>query len=169
MSSDRARLTRRTALSLGGTSLAVAACGFTPIYGEGAAARALTGRIDVDQIDGKMGFAARKRLTERLGPATAATHLLSIRLDVTTDALAISQTNQISRYNLTGVARYAVRHLGSDTTVETGSARAFAAYSASASPFATRVAEEDARERLAITLADQIVTRIAATSESWFQ
>lgn len=144
-------------------------CGFAPIYGDGATARALTGRISVDQIDGKMGFAARKRLTERLGPADAPSHRLTIALDLTTDALAISQTNQISRYNLTGVARYRIRHLGSGSTVETGSARAFAAYSASASPFATRVAEEDARERLAVTLADQIVTRIAATSRSWFQ
>lgn len=167
MSSDRAYLSRRAALIAGGASLGLSACGFTPIYGEGAAARGLNGRIAVAQIDGKMGFAARKRLTERLGPASAASHLLTVTLDVTSDGLGISQTNQITRYNLTGEASYEVRHMGSNTRVETGDARAFAAYSASASPFATRVAEEDARARLAVTLADQIVTRLAATSATW--
>ena len=167
MSSDTNTISRRAALIGGGASLGLSACGFAPIYGDTAPARALDGRIAVSKIDGKMGFAACKRLTDRLGPATAATHQLTVTLDVTRDGLGISQTNQITRYNLTGTASYRVISLAAGVPVETGIARAFAAYSATASPFATRIAEEDAHTRLAISLADQIVTRVSATADRW--
>lgn len=145
----------------------VSACGFAPVYGDGSAARALTGTIAVEEIAGAMGFAARQRLTERLGPATAATHRLDVTIALDSDGLAISQTNQITRYNLTGTASYDLVDMATGVKVEAGTARAFAAYSATASPFATRVAERDARSRLAVSLADQIVIRIAASATRW--
>ncbi len=148
---------------------ALAACGFQPLYGPNTSAEQLSGRVAVSLIDGEMGFAARKRLTERIGATTAATHRLDVTLSVESDGLAISQTNQITRYNLTGTADFKVVGLQTGATVESGTSRAFAAYSAAASPFATRVAEEDARARLAVSLADQIVIRIAATSDRWLK
>ena len=44
---------------------------------------------------------------------------------------------------------------------------AFAAYSATASAFATSVAERDAKVRLAHALADRIATRLSATAGDW--
>ena len=44
---------------------------------------------------------------------------------------------------------------------------AFTAYSAVASPFATRTAEEDARRRLAVALAEQIAQRLALSANGW--
>ena len=147
--------------------LALAACGFEPVYGPGSAASRLDGAITVAQIDGPMGFVARKRLTERLGTADRARFRVDVEIEVDSDGLAISQTNQITRYNLTGTATYNVVSLAAGLPVETGTARAFAAYSATASPFATRVAEKDARARLAVSLADQIASQIAATADRW--
>ena len=163
----QAGVSRRCAIGMIVGAGVLSSCGFQPVFGPGTAASRMNGQINVADIDGKMGFAARKRLTARLGDANVVTHRLDVAIDVESDGLAISQTNQITRYNLTGVATYKVVNLAANTTVETGTARAFAAYSATASPLATRVAEEDARERLAISLADQIATRIAATADRW--
>lgn len=162
-----ALVSRRAVVCLGAVVATLSSCGFSPIYGDGAPAQGLSGRIAVDEIAGKMGFTARKRLTERLGSAPDAGHRLAVAIDVQSDGLAISQTNQITRYNLTGTAAYRIISLSSGGTVEDGTARAFAAYSATASPFATRLAEEDARARLAISLADQIATQVAATASRW--
>lgn len=146
----------------------LAGCGFTPLYGEGTAAQAARGKIDVAQIDGLMGFKLRQRLTTRLGPATAATHRLSVSIRTTSQKLAINQENEITRYSLTGVATFNLLEKTANTSVLKGNVRAFAAYSATASAYATSVAERDAHERLANSLAEQIATRVAADADRWF-
>lgn len=161
------RVPRRRLLSLFAIIVPLAACGFTPLHGPDRAATAIDGRIAVALIDGEMGFEARTRLTERLGQAQRASHRLVVTLSVDSAGLAISQTNQITRYNLSGLASYRLIALAAETAVDTGTVRAFAAYSADDSAFATQVAERDARRRLAISLADQIATRLAATADRW--
>lgn len=158
---------RRAALGvLGGLGLAtiLAGCGFQPIYGTGAPATRLIGRVAVDDIDGLMGFEMRKRLNERLGTAAAPLYALNVALTVDDEGLAISQNNEITRYNLSGEASYALRALKTGREVHRGTVRAFAAHSATASPFATRVARRDARARLATSLADQITSRLAVAA-----
>lgn len=142
-------------------------CGFQPLYGPDSSARDLDGRVAVAMIDGEMGFAFRERLTSNLGQATAATHEVVTELDVNQQGLAISDESNITRYNLTGLATYSVVSLGDRTTVSSGTARAFAAYSATASPVATRAAERDAHVRLARSLAEQVALEIAADAPVW--
>jgi len=126
----------------------------------------LAGRVLVDQIDGAMGYALRKRLTEQFGTSTTPRYGLAVTIDVASEGLAISEQADITRYNLTGTAAYVLRDLGSQAVPLRGDVRAFAAYSATSSPFAAQVAEEDARARLATTLADRIVTRLFASAGS---
>ena len=152
---------RRRLLALAATLPALAACGFRPIYGDTSRATALRGRIAVAPIDGLMGFEMRRRLTERLGATDSAAFRLAVTLDVASQGLAISEQNDISRYNLTGTASYTLTSTAG-TILQSARVRAFSAYSATNSPFATQVAEEDARARLATSLADRIVTRILA-------
>ena len=157
---------RRTLLKLL-TAAPLAACGFTPLYGSGSAADAARGKIDVAEINGLMGFRLRKRLTSRLGPATNASHQLKVNVRTTSQALAISAENEITRYSLTGIATFDLRQMAAGTTVLKGNVRAFSAYSATASAYATSVAERDARERLAHSIAEQIATRVAANADRW--
>ncbi len=145
----------------------MAGCGFTPLYGEGSAARAAQGRIDVTQISGLMGFKLRERLTTRLGAASAPTHRLSVSVRTTSQELAINPQNEITRYSLTGTATFDLRDRATNASVLKDKVRAFAAYSATASAYATTVAERDARERLAHALAEQIATRIAGAADRW--
>lgn len=158
---------RRRFLALAASLPAVSACGFEPLYGEGSPARALQGAFDIVLVPSPFGFALNQRLTERLGAATAARYVLEVETRIDVEERAIQEDNTISRFNLDAVADYTVTPLAGDKPVASGSVRSVTGYSATGSPFATRSAEADARERLAKTLADQIVTRLSATAGSW--
>lgn len=139
--------------------LTLASCGFTPLYGAGSSGRALEGRVVVGQLPGALGFALREQLTFRLGPVRNPAWALEVDTDVTARDVAVAQFDT-TRITLTGVARYRLtpRKAG---TARHGKVRAFAAYSVTGSPYAERVARRDAEKRLAITLANRIVSRLA--------
>ena len=159
---------RRNFLTLLATPLALSACGFRPIYGEGTAADAMHGRIALGEFTGLSGFQMREELETNLGPATAATHVLNVDLTITRKGLAITSDGSITRYNLNGVAKFAVSELGGGVVLS-GSVSALTAYNATANAYATRVAEQDANRRLAKTLADEITTQLAITAKDWLR
>lgn len=165
-SSDRRRLLVALALP----ALA-AACGFTPLYGEGSPAAAMNGQVEVALIEGAAGFAMRERLTGRLGPATAPTHRLEVTLELEQTGVALTQENITTRYNVIGVASYRLVPRAGGPPVTSGTLRLVTGYSApttaAASAFAIRAAERDAELRLAVGLADQIVQRLALSAEAW--
>ena len=151
--------------------LALAGCGFRPLYGEGEPAVAMTGRIVVAQLEGAPGFTMRERLTQRLGAPTAATHRLETTLALNRTGVALTQENVTTRYDVTGTATWRLVPLAGGPPVSAGSVRTVTGYSAPAdeasSAFASRAAERDAGQRLAVTLADQIVERLALSSAAW--
>ena len=145
----------------------IAGCGFEPMLAEGTAARALTGQLAIPRIDTPFGFALRERLVTRLGGTGPQRYSLVIDTDVTSEERAIRGDNTISRFTLRGQARFAVSSLDGGPVLTDGTVQAFTAYSAVGSAFATRAAEDDARKRLAETLADRIVLRLQATARDW--
>ena len=162
---------RRPLLALLALPAFLAACGFTPLYGEGAPATRMAGRVEVALIEGAPGFAMRERLTGRLGPPTAPTHRLEVALELERTGVALTQENITTRYNVIGVATYRLVPLAGGPPVTSGSLRLVTGYSApttaAASAFAIRAAERDAEQRLAVGLADQIIQRLALTAPDW--
>jgi LPS-assembly lipoprotein len=159
------RLGRRMLL-LG--ALGVAACGFSPVYGPERAASRLEGQISIEPIPGRIGFELRERLKLRFGAAEPdPLYRLQISVDVESTGLAITQDNAITRYNLTGTARYTLDRRADEKRLLEEEGRAYAAYSATTSPYATRIAEKDANVRLVQSLADQIALRLSASAEVW--
>lgn len=155
---------RRSFLGLLGGSAALAACGFTPVYGPNTAAANLRGRIAIPAFDSRLSFDLFERLEQRLGPPESPLFRLHISTTIEEQGLAISQDNSITRYNLRATAEYSLTSLADDSRVFEARARAFTAYSATASAYATRVAARDAERRVAVSLADQIATRIAVAA-----
>lgn len=147
--------------------LALAACGFRPIYGRGSAAEALHGKIALGPVDDRLSFEFHEQLENRLGRAVAPVFQLEVTLDVQSKGLAITQDNAITRYNLTGIANVTLTRIETDELVLQDRLRAFTAYSATANAYATFISERDAKRRLAVALADQIATRIASSAESF--
>ena len=148
-------------------ALSVAACGFTPAYGPGGAAAGLQGRIRVDDPSNKNGFDLVERLEERLGRPEAAVYALSFKIVTKPIGVGITPENAITRYNLTGSVDWGLTETATGQRLTGGRVNSFTSYSATGSTVAGLAAEQDAAMRLMRLLADQIVTRLIATSGQW--
>ncbi len=143
---------------------AVAACGFTPVYGPQGGAGALQNRVAVQAPDSRAAYLLTQRLEQRLGRATAPTYLLDTGLTITQERMAVTTNNITTRFNLVGRLVYRLRDAGTGAVLNEGRVDSFTGYSATGSTVATRAAERDAQERLMTILADQLVTRLLAIS-----
>lgn len=153
------RLTRRIAL-LG--LLGLAGCGFVPIYGDGAMTQ---GAFAFEADESVLGFRLRVRLEDRLGQPSSPKFVIKTTLDASERAAAITEDGDTSRLNIVGTANWSITDLATNQQIATGKVEAFTSYSATGSTVATQTANDDARARLAIMLADMIVTRVlVATS-----
>jgi len=157
---------RRTFLGLL-AALPLGACGFTPVYGPGGSAEGLTGRIAIADPAERNEFTLVNRLEDRLGRAGAADYALGYALQTNSVGVAVSGANDIERYNLTGKLAYTLTDQRSRAVVASGEVSNFTSYSATASTVGTLVAEENAYDRLMVSLADLLVTRLLTTSADW--
>ena len=153
---------RRTLLVL---PLALAACGFTPVYGPGGTASALRGRVEVAAPGSVDSYHLVQNLEERLGRSSAPDYSLDLTLQSGAQGQAITASNEITRYSLVGKVDYTLRAKSSGQIVASGSVDNFTGYSATGSTVETLAAERDARARLMVILADQITTRLYATAD----
>ena len=156
---------RRTVLTLL-AALPVAACGFVPAYGPNGPAKALMGRVRVDDPGDKRSFDLVARLEERLGRLEAAAYRLAYTVTTTNTALGITQTNAITRYNVTGHVDYTLRSAADDSVLISGTVQNFTSYSASGTVVSTAASERDAYVRLMRLLADEIVPDMIAKSSA---
>jgi LPS-assembly lipoprotein len=157
-SSDRRRF---LALILG---LPLAGCGFTPSYGPGASASALLGRVRADDPSNRDAFAFVARIEERLGLPQADAWRLSYRISTRRIDLAITTEGSILRYNIVGTVSWSLIDPATGATLVSGKAESFTGSAATTSIIAARTAEDNARGRLMIILADQIIAKLEASA-----
>ena len=117
----------------------------------------------------KNGFNLVERLEERLGRPQAVRYDLGYSIRTETQGVGITPDNAITRYNLTGSIDWTLTDRTSGARVTGGTVASFTSWSATGSTVAGLAAEEDAALRLMRLLADQIVTRIIASSANWAQ
>ncbi|SDE69609.1 LPS assembly lipoprotein LptE [Limimaricola pyoseonensis] len=152
----------RRAVLLG--ALALGACGFAPAYGPGGAAGELRGAVTVEAPATFPGYALRERLLDRLGAPGTARYLLAVDPTETVEQAAISADGAVTRYRLLGRAPWRLEDAASGAEIASGVAEGFTGYSATLGTVASEAAEQDARDRLAVLLADRIVTRLIAAA-----
>lgn len=102
---------RRHLLKLS-AALPLAGCGFTPVYGPDGPGRTLRGRIAYQAPATPEGFRLRARLEERLGRVERGDFLLTVELDISEEALVISSSQNINRFNLPGTATWTLSEPG---------------------------------------------------------
>ncbi len=151
------RLTRRAAL-LG--VLAVSACGLTPVYGPNGAGNRLFGKVRPRDPDTYQDFAFNQRLAERLG-GDGDVYALDYRINAGAVSQAITTDEVTTRYSLNGTADFALSDSNGKVLIQ-GRVSSFTSYSTTGTTIATLSAEGDARRRLSVMLADQVVTRLMA-------
>lgn len=154
---------RTFALALG---LLLAGCGLRPLYGggeSGAVRQSLSG-VEVAPIAGQGGWLVANALRDRLRQDGPARYRLEIRLDDDITGLGIRRDDSITRERRTLRARYQLIDLSNGAVTLDATAGSDAGIDVVTSEYATIAAEQTALERLAVIVADQIVTRVALTA-----
>lgn len=155
---------RRTFLALCAT-LPLAGCNFQPVYGPGGSGTAIRNQIRVADPSTRLEFALVARLDDRIGTGSA--YALDYAIDRSQRNVALDVNETINRINLVGTLSFTVRAAGSGVSVQSGEVSTFTSYATTASPVATESARRDAEDRLAVALADQLVTQLIAGASSW--
>ncbi|WP_299880677.1 LPS assembly lipoprotein LptE [uncultured Sulfitobacter sp.] len=140
----------------------LAACGFTPVYGPGGSGGALQNRVLVTAPEDRNSFVLTREIETRLGRANSPAYGLDVTITTTEERIAIDREGNTTRFNLVGVADYALRDTATGQIVTSGTVENFTGYSATGTTVATLAGEQDAQERLMTILAEQIVTRLYA-------
>ena len=142
-------------------ALALAACGFAPVYGPGGTGTRLQDKVRTADPRTPDDFAFAGRIAERLGP-DGTRYELDWRLRIAVVPQAITPNEITTRYSLNGTASYVLTEIAIGRTVARGQVSSFTSYSTTGTTIATLAAEQDAHKRLARLLADQVVTRLLA-------
>ena len=138
-----------------------AGCGFTPVYHQSApqSVRESLALIDVAPIGGKSGWQLRNRLLEKFTPRGAADvplYRLSVSLNSATEAVLIQLDNTATRHNLKMNASFTLIDLSTGDVAHRGTAISVGSYNVVDSEFATIAAENNARERTAREIGEEI-------------
>ena len=147
--------------------LALAACGFEPLYGErghGAETRAALADVRVAPIPDRLGQVVRNHLLDLLTPRgtpSEARYRLTVSLRKVKEGLAFEQDESVTRFDVTITADYELVEIAGGDTIAKGAARSIASYNVVRSDFANTAAERDAELRLARELSDEIALRLA--------
>lgn len=149
------------------SSLALGACGFTPVYGPGGSASGLRGNISVADPDDRFAYELVKQLDNQLDPAPGARFQLSYDITVQEEGVGVTPEQVIRRIQLRGAVIFAVTDTVSGQVVDKGSVSSFTAYSTEGSTIASSSAKRDAERRLMTTLGNLIATRLIATASDW--
>ena len=153
---------RRTLLLM---PLALAACGFEPVYAPGGSGSALFGRVEVSAPNTVTSFLLVEDLEQKLGRSATSVSEYSLDVSVRTRTVAasITSTNETNRLTINGTANYSLRTNATGQVLASGSVTDFVGYSAAGSTVSTLADERDATQRLMVILSDQIISRLYAT------
>ena len=147
--------------------LALGACGFTPIYGPGGAARGLTGAIEVEAPTEQDAYELVKRLEERLGQPTGARFKLGYRIETHEQASGYTSNAETTRTQLFGTVTFPLPETATGQVRQSGSVTSFVSYSQQGTTVATASSARDAHSRLMVALADLLTTRLIAGASDW--
>ena len=145
----------RTALSCASAAAALllAACGFTPLYGDAGGSPALS-RIAVTAQDDRLGYRLREQLEDALGWDRGSTPLYRLTTEVEQSRRPLGRRidDTATRYELTVRAAWTLTPT-SDGTALTGVETSTSTYAAADQPYAAIAAQQDGEDRAAAELA----------------
>lgn len=151
---------RRRFLAGFGALTAVAACGFSPVYGPNGNGNALRGAVRVDDPASRADFQFVSAFEDLLGRHNAARFSLAYTIAQTEVEAGDIQNIGATRVQLFGTLAYVVTDLSTGTEVATGQVANNTTYSTTSTQLATLTAAEDAELRLMRILAEALVTRL---------
>lgn len=153
---------RRAVLAALGAALT--GCGFAPVYGPYGAGVALHGRVALTPPETPFDYRLRAELEDRLGRAEDAAYQLDLTVTQARAPAAMAADGSLTRTTLTGTVSFRLSDLATQMLLAEGTADAFTAFSTTGSTVATAAAAADAEARLAVLLADEVMSWLLTTS-----
>jgi len=144
--------------------LLLGACGLQPMYAGGSSGRVASGltTVQVAPIPERAGWFVRNALVDRLGGESSNPSLrLEVELDDNLIAFGIRGDSTTTRESRILRARYRLIEIGTGEVVLDATAGSDMGIDVVSSEYATVAAEQTAQERLALVIADQMVSRIS--------
>lgn len=151
-----------------GLIVALAACGFEPIYGthdnQGAPVAAALNDVAIANIPDRNGQILRNHLIDRMysagRPVNPKTQL-EIKLQTSEADLGIQLNATTSRHEVTVSADYTLKDLASGKELVKGTARSLVGFSQLDAQYGTLAARESSTNRAITEVGEQIVNRIS--------
>jgi LPS-assembly lipoprotein len=156
-----ARLALAGLLSLG--ALALAGCGFTPLY----AAPGVTSNLSAVQViapEGRTGFLIREHLDDALGRkgGVAPRYRIDLQLGESRYPRGLRVDNVATRYEYVLTAAYTLSAIPSGKAARSGAVRVELTYDSADQPYASVSAQQDVQDRAAQEAARRIQLEVAA-------
>ncbi len=111
-------------------------------------------------------FDIARHVERRLGTATAPKFGLLILPSVRSESLAVAAEEDITRFDLIGIATYTLTDLRTGQAIQSGRVDTFTSYSATGTTVSTRSAQREARSRLMVALTDLVLVRLIAAADT---
>jgi LPS-assembly lipoprotein len=150
-----------------GVFLIATGCGFRPLYGERTTSASTVDAmalVDIAKVRNRYGQIMRNYLLDSITPMgqpDSPRYRLQLNIETQKEALAIEQDETVERYNFSLIAKYKLIDLTTSTTVFRARSQSIAAYNVVRSDYATLVAEQDAADRVAREVSDDIKVQLA--------
>ena len=148
-------------------ALAVAGCGFKPLY-EGGKRSQISGQlasVRIAPIADRLGQQLRNELLDRINPFGRPgdpRYALNIKIRESRQELAVRKTELATRANLYIAADFSLSaNRGATKSLFSGKSRATVSYNILAADFATMMAERDARRRAVREIGADITDKLA--------
>ena len=155
----------RALLALGAVvaSLALAGCGFTPLYGAPGVTSKLAS-IKVTAPEGRTGFLVRQHLEDVFASNRGAPAAYAMRLQLSEARYprGIRTDNVATRYEYVITADYTLANQPAGDVAKRGRVRVEVTYDSADQPYASIAAQQDAQDRAAQETARRIQLEIAA-------
>ena len=155
---------RRALASLALASLApLGGCGFTPLYAQPGAGRALS-HVEVVAPQGRVGYLLREDIDDALGhdKGAAPAYRLEMQLNQTRGSHGLTVENVAQRYELDMTVNFTLTDLATGKVAYTGSVWSAVSYDSAAQPYAGIAARQDTQDRQAEDVANKIELQLDA-------
>ncbi|MSP20938.1 MAG: hypothetical protein EXQ93_05345 [Alphaproteobacteria bacterium] len=147
--------------------IALAACGFQPLYGSRADGPHIQSELDdtfIRPVDQRVGQILRNDMLDLitpLGEPARPRYVLNVEMVESKEGLALERDATVTRFNLTLTANYDLQDARTGEGLNAGTVRATAAYNVLRNEFSNVSAERDAEARAARVVAEEIKTRLS--------
>ena len=146
-------------------AIAISACGYRPLYGRGegnAAVSGLLAQVAIEEQHNRAGQLVRNELISTFGSSGSSKYLLKMKIAEKTEAVSSIAKNVVDRHRFRLTVNYQLFETDSGRELASGKSFSNVAYDTVQEPVADLQAAENAQDRAARELGQDLRLRISA-------